>query len=96
MSDMGRTIGVEEARGKLGQLVDEVNRTREPITITKRGLTSGVLISRDEYARLLLAASRLAREDLAARLAETRRAVAEAGIDPSEVDQAIEEVRKLR
>lgn len=97
MENVGdRTIGVEEARGKLGQLLDEVNASGEPITISKRGSTYGVLISRQEYARLKLAASRLAREELAARLAQARDAVAKAGVDPSEVDEAIAEVRKLQ
>ena len=94
MSD--RTIGVEEARGRLGRLLDDVSASGEPITISKRGSAYGVLISKDEYTRLKLAASRLAREELAARLAEARKAVVDAGIDPSEVDEAIAEVRKLR
>ena len=91
-----RTIGVEDARAKLGRLLDEVNASGEAITISKRGSTYGVLVSKEEYTRLKLAASRLAREELAARLGEARKAVVEAGIDPSEVDEVIAEVRKLQ
>jgi prevent-host-death family protein len=96
MESRERSIGVEAARAQLGKLLDEVNASGEPITIVKYGHAHGVLISRDEYARLKLAAGRLAREEIADRLAETRKRVAEAGIDPTDVDEAIAQVRKLR
>ncbi|MCA1847164.1 MAG: type II toxin-antitoxin system prevent-host-death family antitoxin [Actinobacteria bacterium] len=90
-----RMVGLEEARGKLGQLLEEVTRTGEPVILAKRGQTFGVLLSRDEYSRLKLAATRLAREELASRLAAARRRVEEAGLDPSEVDAAIAAARRL-
>jgi prevent-host-death family protein len=78
VSDLGPTIGVEEERARLGQVVDQATRARDPIMMTNPGLAAGVLISRDEYARLLAATSKLARKELAG-LRDTRQAVAEAG-----------------
>lgn len=90
-----RMVGLEEARGKLGQLIEEVTRTGEPVILAKRGQAYGVLVSREEYSRLKMAATRLAREELADRLAAARKRVAEAGLDPSEVDAAIAAARRL-
>jgi len=88
-------MGVEEARPKLGQLVEEVARGGEPIVLAKRGQALGVLISRDEYARLRLAASKLARAELEDRLRKTRKEIKRAGLDTSAVDEAIAQARDL-
>jgi prevent-host-death family protein len=88
-------IGVESARSRLGQLLEEVAASGEPVAFAKRGQELGVLVSRDEYARTKEALTRVARAELAERLAEIRRRVAEAGLDESVVDEAIEAVRRL-
>ena len=95
MPNMG-SIGVERARGRLGELVDEVARKGGPIVLTKRGEQRAVLLSQAEFERLKTAASRNAREELRARLAIVREQVTRAKIDPRVVDQAIAAARRGR
>lgn len=92
---MERVVGIESARGKLGQLLDEVARSGEPIVLAKRGQSLGVLLSREEYSRLKEASTRLARAELTERLAKARRQIKSAGLDPSVVDEAIEAARRI-
>src|ERR671913_429234 len=54
---MERFVGVEEARGSLGRLVEEVATSGDHIAVTKRGRALAVLVSRDEYAQLKQIAS---------------------------------------
>lgn len=89
-----RVIGVEEARGKLGQLVNEVASGGGPVQIMKWGQAMCVLVSRDEYVRLKTAATRYARSELARRLEEVRSRVLDAGLDPSVIDEAMEAARE--
>ena len=88
-----RFVGVEEARPVLGQLAQEVADGDE-VWLTKHGKPLAVLLSRDAYTRLRQAAARAGREELAARVAEARRRVAEAGLDPQIVDEAVEAARR--
>ncbi len=90
---MERTIGVDKARTRLGQLADEVVAEDEAVVLTRRGQAVAVLISPAEYDELLELRRRLAREQLQARLAEVRASVASAGLDVSVVDEAIEAAR---
>jgi prevent-host-death family protein len=90
---MDRTIGVDKARARLGQLADEVVAEDEAVVLTRRGQAVAVLISPAEYDELLELRRRLAREELQARLAEVRASVASAGLDVSVVDEAIEAAR---
>jgi len=91
-----RFLGIEEARARLGQLAADVSSGGEPVVLTKRGHSLAVVIGRDEYSRLKEAASRLIRQELDGRLAEVRRKVEEAGLEPSVVDEAIAAARKLQ
>jgi antitoxin YefM len=90
---MERTIGVDKARARLGQLADEIVAEDEAVVLTRRGQAVAVLISPAEYETLLELRRRLAREELQARLAEIRASVASAGLDVSVVDEAIEAAR---
>jgi prevent-host-death family protein len=92
---MERFLGVEEARGKLGQLVQEVAAGAEPVVFAKRGQALAVLISRDEYARLKQAGTQVARAELQSRLSKARRKVREAGLDASVIDEAIAAARRV-
>lgn len=92
---MERIVGVEDSRGKLGKLIEEVASTNEPIVMTKRGHALAVLVSRDEYARLKALASKSSRAELAARLAKVRREVARAGLESDVIDEAIEAARGI-
>lgn len=93
---MEQFIGVEEARGSLGKLVDEVAQGAEPIVLAKRGRAKAVLLSFDDYGRLKSQASRWAREELRDWLREVRKQVEEADLDPSVVDEAIAAAREMR
>ena len=90
---MERTIGVDKARARLGQLADEIVAEDEAVVLTRRGQAVAVLISPAEYEALLALRRRLAREELQARLAEVRASVVSAGLDVSVVDEAIHAAR---
>jgi prevent-host-death family protein len=90
-----RFVGVEQARGQLGRLVDDVAGGSEAISLTKRGRPVAMLVSRDEWEALRGMVRAEAREELARRLAQVRERVADAGLDPATVDSAIEAARKV-
>jgi prevent-host-death family protein len=90
---MERTIGVDKARAKLGEIADEIAADDEAVVLTRRGQAVAVLVSPSEYDSLVESRRRLAREDLQARLAEVRENVAAAGLDVSIVDEAITAAR---
>jgi prevent-host-death family protein len=86
-----RFVGLEEARPVLGQLVEEA-ATGDEVWLTKHGKPMAVLLSREAYLQLRQAAARAGREELAARVAAAK--VAEAGLDPAIVDEAVEAARR--
>jgi prevent-host-death family protein len=90
---MERTIGVDRARAKLGQIAEEVAADDEAVVLTRRGQAVAVLISPSEYDSLVESRRRLAREELQARLVEVRKSVAAAGLDVAVVDEAITAAR---
>lgn len=90
-----RFVGVEQARGQLGRLVDEVAEGADPIALTKRGQPLAVLVSRDEWEALHELVRAEARDELRRRLKQVRQRVASAGLDASAVDEAIEAARKV-
>jgi antitoxin YefM len=90
---MERTIGVDKARAKLGEIADEIAADDEAVVLTRRGQAVAVLVSPSEYDSLVESRRRLARDDLRARLAEVRENVAAAGLDVSVVDEAITAAR---
>ena len=90
---MERTIGVDKARAKLGEIADEIAADDEAVVLTRRGQPVAVLVSPSEYDSLVESRRRMAREDLQARLGEVRKSVAAAGLDVSVVDEAITAAR---
>ena len=90
-----RFIGVEQARGQLGRLVEDVAAGAEPISLTKRGRPIAVLVSRDEWEALRGMVRAEARDELRRRLTDIRERVAGAGLDAATVDEAIEAARKV-
>jgi prevent-host-death family protein len=86
---MERTIGVDKARAKLGQLAEEIAADDEAVVLTRRGEAVAVLLSPAEYERLIATSRRAAQEELQSRLARVRQSVADAGLDVSVVDEAI-------
>lgn len=93
---MEKFIGVEEARAKLGQLVDDVATGGDHIALTKRGRPVAMIVGREEYSELRMLATEQARRRLAEHLETTRRLVEKAGLDPSVVEEAIRETRRAR
>ena len=89
-----RFFGIEEARGKLGTLVDQVAAGAEPISLTKRGQPLAVLVGRDEWQALQTMVREEARDELRKRLQQVRQRVTSAGLDPRLVDEAMEAARK--
>ena len=83
------SYGVEEARGRLGDLVDQVARKGTTVILTKRGEQRAILIGQGQFERLKNAASRNAREELRQRLEVVREQVTAAKLDASVVDAAI-------
>ena len=47
-----QTVTYTEARDGLADLIDTANRDREPITITRNGAGSVVLLASEEYAAI--------------------------------------------
>jgi prevent-host-death family protein len=90
---MERTIGVDKARTKLGQLADEIAADDEAVVLTRRGQAVAVLVSPSEYDSLIESRRRMAKENLQARLVEVRESVTAAGLDTSVVDEAIAAAR---
>lgn len=90
---MERNVGVEEARNQLGRLADEVNRGSEAIVLTRRGRPVAVLVGSANYQSLAEAQRRAAQEELRRRVNTLRSAVADAGLDPAIVDEAIAAAR---
>lgn len=93
---MERFFGVEEARGVLGKLAEDVAEAQEPVWLTKRGQPLAVLVSCEEYTRLRQDATRADRAELAGLLEQSRQRAAEAGVDTDTVDEAIAAARRLR
>jgi prevent-host-death family protein len=90
---MERTIGVDKARARLGQLAEEIAADDESVVLTRRGEAVAVLVSPAEYDRLVETKRRVAQEKLRGRLARVRESVAAAGLDVSVVDEAITAAR---
>jgi prevent-host-death family protein len=88
-----RTIGVDKARAKLGQIAEEVAADDESVVLTRRGEAVAVLVSPAEYDRLVETRRQVAREELRSRLAQVRQSVVDAGLDVSVVDEAITAAR---
>lgn len=90
---MERTIGVDKARTRLGQIADEIAADEEAVVLTRRGQAVAVLISPSEYDALIELRRKMAREELQSRLVKVREKVESAGLDVSVVDEAIEAAR---
>lgn len=92
---MERFVGVEDARGSLGRLVEEVAAGDNVVALTKRGKALAVLVSREEYLQMKLVATERARTELAESLSSARRVVSEAGLDVTVIDEAVAAARRL-
>lgn len=92
---MERFVGVEDARGSLGRLVEEIAAGGDVVAITKRGKALAVLMGRNEYVQLKLVATERARAELGEALDSARSVVREAGLNEGVIDEAIAAARRL-
>jgi len=84
-----------EARNRLSELVDEVERTHERIKITKHGRTVAVLLSPDDLAALEETLDVLGSPEAMRQLAESRAAIAEGDVlDAEELAEVVSERRR--
>ena len=68
---MERTIGVDKARAKLGEIADEIAADDDAVVLTRRGQPVAVLVSPSEYDSLVESRRRMARAPLSAMRATT-------------------------
>jgi prevent-host-death family protein len=66
------TLPLTEARNRLSELLDDVERTHERVTITRHGKESAVLISTDDLEALEETLDVLASPEAMRQLAESR------------------------
>jgi PHD/YefM family antitoxin component YafN of YafNO toxin-antitoxin module len=92
---MEKSIGIEEARGKLGELADQVSESGDGIVLCRRGIAQAMLVDREEYLKYKAAMNAETRAELERLLAKVEAQVADAGLDRSVVAEAIETARKL-
>jgi antitoxin YefM len=70
---MARTVPIRRFRQELAALLDEVERKREHVTITRNGTPAAVLVPVDEYAALEETAEILADAETMGALDQGRR-----------------------
>ena len=78
-----KTFTALEAKNRFGQVIDAAQR--EPVTVTRQGRPSVVIVSADEYQRR----SRRAWQNLLTVMEETGRYAAEQGLTEEVLDQLL-------
>ena len=73
---MAKVVPFTEARGRLSELLDEVQARQEHVVITRNGRPSAVVMSSDEYEAVVETLEVLQDEAAMAALAESERDVA--------------------
>ena len=92
---MERTLGIEEARGRLGEIAEEVAEGGEPVILAKRGRARAVLVDREEYARFKEQSTRAARAELQKLLPQIQAEIERAGLDRTSIRRAIDASQRL-
>lgn len=92
---MTRTVPIENDDIRLRELFDHLTEG-DVVQLTQDGRLAAVVVDRESYDQLLLAAGQDARRELKEIAAETRKRIAEAGLERELVDEAIEAVRSQR
>ena len=90
---MEKVVAIEEARRKLGQLVQEVASSRESVVIARRNSERAVLLGYEEYERLKAHEAQAAESRFQEALDRIHSAVAKAGLKRKVVNEAIRKVR---
>ncbi len=92
---MSRTVPVENDDMRLRELLDQLT-AGDVVQLTQAGRLAAVVVDRESYDQLLLAAGRDARREMATMAAETRKRIARAGFEREQVDEAIQAARSQR
>ncbi len=92
---MERTIGIERARARLGELAESV-AAGDAVVLCNRGRARAVLVDVEEYLRFKEASARAAREELATLLPKIHSQLEHVGLDRRLVRDAIDAVRRIR
>jgi len=90
---MEKVVAIEEARKKLGQLVQEVASSRKPVVIARRNSERAVLLGYEEYERLKAHEGEAAEKRFQEALDRIHASVAKAGVKRAVVKEAIRKVR---
>ncbi len=93
---MERTLGIEEARARLGEIAEEASGNHEPVVLAKRGKALAVIVDVHEYARFKEHSSRTARAELQKLLPRIQTEIERAGLDRRMIRQAIDATERLR
>lgn len=88
-------MGIEEARGRLGEIAERVAEGGDAVVLAKRGRARAVLVDREEYARFKEHSTRAARAELQKLLPQIQSQIEQAGLDRKMVRDAIEASRRL-
>jgi prevent-host-death family protein len=92
---MERTIGIEEARARLGEVAEAVADGSDPVVLTKRGRAVGVLVDHEQYRRFKEHSSRVARSELQRLLPQIQAEIERAGLDRRLIRDAIDASQRL-
>lgn len=90
---MEKVVAIEEARKKLGKLVQEVASSRKAVVIARRKTERAVLLGYEEYERLKAQEAQAAESRFQEALDRIHSAVAKAGLKREVVEEAIRKVR---
>jgi prevent-host-death family protein len=91
---MEKVVAVEEARRKLGRLIQEVATSKQPLIIARRNSERAVLLGYQEYERLKAQETQAAESRFQAALEQIHSAVRQAGIKRGVVKEAIRRARR--
>ena len=72
---VARVVPFTEARGRLSELLDDVQRRHEHVVITRNGRPSAVVLAAEEYEAVMESLAVLEDEDTMAALAESEQDV---------------------
>lgn len=90
---MEKVVAIEEARKKLGKLVQEVASSRKAVVIARRKTERAVLLGYEEFERLKAQEAQAAESRFQEALDRIHSAVAKAGLKREVVEEAIRKVR---
>ena len=93
---MERTVGIEEARARLGELAEDVAGGSDPVVLSKRGRSLAVLVDAEQYRRFKEHSSRIARSELQRLLPQIQSEIERAGLDRRLIRDAIEASQRLK